>query len=303
MLLLGMIASAYVYGALLETYSPGRLIQVVQGSAVVTIVLNGLAMWKQEARNRARAMAPAGPETGFATAWARLARQRGMMRLLVVIGFGTAGFGMADVLLEPYGGQVLAMSVAQTTRLTVFLALGSLIGFTLASRWLGRGARPIDMAILGAALGVPAFGGIVLTSVAASVPVLVAATLLAGFGAGLFGHGTLTATMRAAPRDQIGLSLGAWGAVQATAAGLAIAVGGIVRDTILAADTAGTTAATPYTAVFAIEVGLLVIALMVAVPLWLKPKAGTDQGSAAADADMAAASGYAAPRLADGRTG
>ncbi len=303
MLLLGMIASACVYGAILETYSPGRLIQVVQGSAAVTIVLNGLAMWKQEARNRARAMASSGPETGFATSWARLARQRGMMRLLVVIGFGTAGFGMADVLLEPFGGQVLAMSVAETTRLTVYLALGSLIGFMLASRWLGRGARPIDMAILGAALGVPAFGGIVLASVAASVPVLVAATLLAGFGAGLFGHGTLTATMRAAPRDQIGLSLGAWGAVQATAAGLAIAMGGIVRDTILAAGTAGTRAATPYTAVFAIEVGLLVIALMVAVPLWLKPKAGADQGSSVADADMAAASGYAAPHLADGRTG
>ena len=59
------------------------------------------------------------------------------------------------------------------------------------------------------------------------------ATLLAGFGAGLFGHGTLTATMRAAPKDQIGLALGAWGAVQATAAGLGVALGGIARDLIL----------------------------------------------------------------------
>ena len=281
MLLLGMIVSAYAYGALLENYTPGRLIQVVQGSAVVTIVLNGVAMWKQEARNRARATAPPGPEVSFAAAWMRLARQPGMIRLLAIIAFGTAGFGMADVLLEPYGGQVLAMTVAQTTRLTVFLALGSLIGFTLASRWLGRGARPMDMAIYGAAVGVPAFGLIVLASVTASVPLLIGATMLAGFGAGLFGHGTLTATMRAAARDQIGLSLGAWGAVQATAAGTAIAIGGAVRDAVLATEAAGASASAPYTVVFGIEAGLLVLALLLAAPLWgrdrvAKPGKSTD---------------------------
>ena len=139
MLLLGMIVSAFCYGALLENYTPGRLIQVIQGSAVVTVALNFFAMWKQEARDRRRATAPKGPEVGFAEAWARLTERRGMLRLLAVIALGTAGFGMADVLLEPFGGQVLHMSVAETTRLTVFLACGSLIGFTMASRWLGRG--------------------------------------------------------------------------------------------------------------------------------------------------------------------
>ena len=57
-------------------------------------------------------------------------------------------------------------------------------------------------------------------------------TGLIGLGSGLFGHGTLTATMNAAPPDQTGLALGAWGAVQATAAGLAIALGGIIRDVV-----------------------------------------------------------------------
>jgi BCD family chlorophyll transporter-like MFS transporter len=40
-----------------------------------------------------------------------------------VIALGTMGFGMADVLLEPYGGQVLGLTVAQTTKLTAVLAL------------------------------------------------------------------------------------------------------------------------------------------------------------------------------------
>jgi BCD family chlorophyll transporter-like MFS transporter len=261
MLLVGMIVSAFVFGALLEDYTPGRLIQVIQGAAVVTIVLNSIAMWKQEARNRDRANAPA-TEQSFGAAWARLTARRGITHLLVVIALGTAGFGMADVLLEPFGGQVLNMSVAETTRLTVYLALGSLGGFGLASRWLGRGGRAMDVACYGAVVGVPAFGMIIAAGFVQAAPLLIAGTLAAGFGAGLFGHGTLTATMRSAPRDQIGLSLGAWGAVQTTAAGIAIACGGVIRDLALVTDVGGTAAAGQYTPVFALEAALLFLAVM-----------------------------------------
>jgi MFS transporter, BCD family, chlorophyll transporter len=266
MLLLGMMASAAVFGALLENYSPGRLIQVIQGCAVVTIVLNGIALWKQEPRNRERAQSAVRPPA-FGESWRRLRTRPGTLRLLVVIGLGTAGFGMADVLMEPFGGQVLLMSVAQTTKLTIVLAFGSLVGFGLASRWLARSAQPMDVAGLGAAVGVPAFGIVILSAFASSTPMLLVGTLMAGFGAGLFGHGTLTATMRAAPRDQIGLALGAWGAVQTTAAGIAIAVGGVIRDAIAFSHAAGGTVADAYIPVFALEAGLLMLALIAAIPL------------------------------------
>jgi BCD family chlorophyll transporter-like MFS transporter len=269
MLLVGMILSALVYGALLDTYTPGRLIQVIQGTAVVTIALNGFAMWQQEARNRTRASTPRA-EIAFTTALADLSARPGMLRLLAVIALGTAGFGMADVLLEPFGGQVLAMTVAQTTRLTVVLAFGSLVGFALASRWLGRdGLQPMTVALMGAAIGVPAFGLVMASAVLLTVPLLIVATLMAGFGAGLFGHGTLTATMRAAPRDQIGLSLGAWGAVQTTAAGAAVALGGVIRDVMLLSPGPAATAtpAAPYLPVFGLEALLLLLALIVALPL------------------------------------
>ena len=228
-----------------------------------------------------------------------------MFRLLAVIAFGTAGFGMADVLLEPFGGQVLLMSVAETTRLTVFLACGSLVGFTMASRWLSRGAQPVAMAVRGALIGVPAFGMIVWSSEMLFVPMLMVGTLIAGFGAGLFGHGTLTATMRSAPRDQIGLSLGAWGAVQATSAGLAIAVGGVVRDAILANETVGSSAATPYISVFMLEIGLLLLALLLALPLLSRNSAETGGGMPvprAFGAPRSDANGAAAP-FAEGRAG
>ncbi|MEM6743034.1 MAG: PucC family protein, partial [Pseudomonadota bacterium] len=265
MLLVGMAASAIVFGWLLEAYSPGRLIQVVQGAAVVTVVLNGIALWKQEARDRARAASPK-PDEDFMRAWRSLMRHPGATRMLAVTALGTLGFGMADVLLEPYGGQALAMSVAETTRLTAVLAAGTLAGFALASRGLGRGGDPSRMAALGAGLGLPAFAMIIHAAYAGSVAVFVAGVLLAGVGAGLFGHGTLTATMRSAPRERIGLSLGAWGAAQATAAGLGVAAGGVIRDAMLWA-MPGTSPATPYLPAFALEIRFRALAFITARPL------------------------------------
>ena len=40
--------------------------------------------------------------------------------------------------------------------------------------------------------------------------------------------------MNLAPRDQVGLALGAWGAIQATAAGIGVALSGVLRDLIAA---------------------------------------------------------------------
>jgi BCD family chlorophyll transporter-like MFS transporter len=91
-----------------------------------------------------------------------------------------------------------------------------------------------------------------------------AGVLLIGFGGGLFAHGTLTATMRHAPRDGIGLALGAWGAVQATAAGVAMALGGVLRDLATIDPTAR---AEGYAMVYALEVVLLLVTVAAMAPL------------------------------------
>ncbi len=268
MLLFGMVFSALVFGALLENYTPGRLIQVIQGVAVTTAVLNLVAMWQQEARDRgrARAMKEARPMQ-FGEAWNALIQRPGMIRLLVIIGLGTFGFGMADVLLEPYGGQVLGLSVANTTKLTALFALGTLIGFGVASKVLGQGASPVRYSIIGAAIGIPGFFAIILSSTLSVIPLFLLGTFLIGLGTGLFGHATLTATIRSAPAHQIGLSLGAWGAVQATAAGVGIALAGIVRDLIVGLQhIAGNAPQTPYNFVFSVEIVFLLLAMLVTLP-------------------------------------
>jgi len=265
MLLVGMVVSALWFGAVLADFLPGKLIQAIQGAAVLTIILNGVALWKQEPR-RHLAAAIAQPPS-FRQAWERFAAGGQVTRRLLAIGIGTAAFSMEDVLLEPYGGQILHLSVSGTTSLTAALAIGGLAGFGLASRILSRGYDPFRMASTGALVGLPAFASVILAAPLASPALFALGTALIGFGAGLFGHGTLTATMNLAPKSQAGLALGAWGAVQASAAGIAIALGGIIRDLVA---TTAHTAAFAYDSVYALEIVLLIAALVTMLPL-LRP--------------------------------
>ncbi len=267
MLLFGMIASALIFGALLVDFTPARLIQVIQGCALATMVLNVVALWKQETRhtvqNRPNRVAPT-----FRQAWESFTENSRAVRRLVAVGLGTMAFSMEDVLLEPYGGQVLHLTVSSTTKLTATLAVGGLLGFALASRVLSRGFDPFRMATYGALVGIPAFMAVITAAPTGSVLLFGAGTALIGFGAGLFGHGTLTATMQNATAEQTGLALGAWGAVQATAAGVAVALGGIIRD-VIAAVVPGyrPEQGVGYTAVYSLEVILLVATLITMLPL------------------------------------
>ncbi len=267
MLLLGMIVSAFAFGAALADFSPLRLVQVIQACAVITLVLNSVAAWKQEGRNAARRN-PLRQQPSFRESWDSFAQGGHAVRRLMAVGFGTMGFSMADVLLEPYGGQILHLSVAATTSLTATLAAGGLVGLALASRVLSRGADPFRMASYGAMAGIPAFALVIASAPFEAPEFFALGTLMVGFGAGLFGHGTLTATMNLAPRNQVGLAIGAWGATQAVAAGLAIAFGGIVRDVVASSAAQGEYGqAAGYMSVYALEILLLVWTLVAMAPL------------------------------------
>ncbi|MFZ4690217.1 MAG: PucC family protein [Polymorphobacter sp.] len=273
MLLVGSIISALAFGAFLKDFSPGRLIQVIQGSAVITIFLNFIALWKQETRRPARLQkAPPPPQPDFREAWDSFIMQGQALRRLVAVGLGTLAFSMEDILLEPYGGQVLGLGVGATTELTAAFAGGGLVGFSLASSILSRGGDPFRMASAGALLGLPAFGMVILAASTLSAPLFSIAVLMIGCGAGLFAHGTLTATINFAPKNQIGMALGAWGAVQATAAGLGAALGGILRDVFTGVPLHGPWAAVAdgYVVVYALEMLLLLATLVAMVPLLRK---------------------------------
>jgi BCD family chlorophyll transporter-like MFS transporter len=245
-------------------------------------------LWKQEPRHPPRGQPKQRTDPTFREAWAQFCAGGDAVRRLVIVGLGTMGFGMADVVLEPYGGQVLDMSVSSTTKLTALLAFGGLTGFAYAWFHLGRGGDSYRVTQLGALLGLPAFGLVIAAAPLGMPAVFVLGNFLIGFGGALFWHGTLTATMDRAPRDQAGLALGAWGAVQATAAGCAMGMSGILRDVVDAGllgvgevmGMASTVAA--YMSVYAIEICFLLITVVATVPLIRRARA---EQAAAAGAD------------------
>ena len=266
MLLVGMILSSLIFGYLLHDFSPGALIRSIQGAAVLTLVLNITALWKQEARTKRLANAHEA-DVDFVAALKLFTQGEQALRRLLAVGLGTMAFSMGDVLLEPFGGEILHLPVSHTTLLTALLAFGGLTGFAWASHVLGRrGADPFRMACGGVLVGVPAFTAVLMSAPQASLLLFALGTLFIGFGAGLFGHGTLTATMNHAPPGQAGLAMGAWGAVQATAAGLAMALGGIIRDLMALVVDSGTA----YAFVYSLEVVLLLITLYAMYPLITK---------------------------------
>ena len=273
MLLAGTLVSALVFGFLLQDYNHVLLIKVIQGSAVVTVVLNGIALWKQEPRDARRAAEGPAQNRPFAEAWRDFVSGGRASRLLVAVGLGSAGFGMQDVLLEPYGGEIMAMAVGDTSLLTAVAASGAIVAFAISARALSRGFDAVRLAGIGCLIGVAAFAAIIFAAPLNSVPLLMTGGTLIGFGGGFFTVGTLIEAMRLDESEHNGLAVGAWGAVYASAAGLALAGGALLRDLVLQAGEAGLLgpalvgAEAGYSIVYHLEIAALFLALVALGPL------------------------------------
>lgn len=273
MLLLGMVMASAVFSLVLQSFSPTRLVAVVQGAALTTMVLNTLALWKQEARGtvvRAEADAARPP---FREVWQRFAAQPHTRRFLVAVALGTAAFNMQDIVLEPYGGAILKLPVAATSLLTAGMALGSVIAFAIAARLLQRGFDAHRLAALGLLIGIVAFSAVIFAAPLDSGWLFRAGNLLIGLGGGLFAVSTLVVAMGLESAGGAGLALGAWGAMQATAGGLAVALGGTLRDgfeALAAHGWLGSAMSEPqvaYSVVYHLEIALLFGTLIAIGPL------------------------------------
>lgn len=275
MFLIGAGISAIIIGWLLKDFGNVKLIQVVQGTAVATVVLNLIALWKQESVRPMSKEERAAPRPSFRDAWDDFASGGDAGRLLVVVFIGTLAFTMQDVLLEPYGGEILGLSVSATTFLTAMWAGGALIGFGFAAKWLAAGINPYRMGARGLLVGVIAFTAVIFAAPMDSSVVFFFGAGLIGLGGGLFSVSTLTAAMTM-PVQGIagrGLALGAWGAAQATAAGVGVALGGTIRDVVNSQVLSGNWEADfvgpslGYSVVYHLEIGLIFVTLIALGPL------------------------------------
>ncbi len=274
MLLVGMVISGIVFSLFLNPFTQFQLIQVVQGAAAVTMFLNIIALWKQEARQPHKT-SPAIKRPDFRESWHQFVSQGQVKRYLVMLGLGTAAFSMQEIILEPYGGEILSLSVSQTSLLTAIMSVGALIAFALAARWLARGIDPYRIAALALLVGLFAFSAVIFAEPLNSPTLFRLGTSLIGFGAGLFSISTLIIAMQMDNAGMTGMAIGAWGAVNTTASGVGISLGGLIRDLISGYAKHGILGdalnhpATGYQFVYHIEIYLMFATLIALGPLVL----------------------------------
>ena len=234
MLIIGTVLSAVIVSGLLVDYSHMLLIKVMQGSAIAFVGLTVFALWQQEQLN------PDGSiKSDLKTVRIRLSlwesiqlvsKERVLQGLLVVIFIATMAFATHDVLLEPYGGQVLNMSVSATMQLTALWGLATVVGVLLAAYLLWRRKAPVMLIAAGCAVGLIGFAIISIASDATLVEPFRIGIVLISLGRGLFLVGSIILVMSLTDVSHAGLFLGIWGIVQAMAQGIGTIGGGVVRD-------------------------------------------------------------------------
>jgi BCD family chlorophyll transporter-like MFS transporter len=239
MLILGTIVSALFLSNLLVDYSHRRLIEVMQGCAILFVVLTTLALFNQEKLKRDGSIDSELEVVRVRlTLWESfrlLNGQRTLQGLFAVIFLATMAFTTHDVLLEPYGGQVLGMSVAATLRLTVIWGVAMMAGVAAAAGLLWGKRTPMWVMGAGCVVGLTGFG---IISYAGSAQLLDSFRLGVGFismGRGLFLVGSVILVMSLTDISHAGFLLGVWGIVQAMAQGIGTIGGGLLRDLAYAA--------------------------------------------------------------------
>jgi BCD family chlorophyll transporter-like MFS transporter len=262
----GLIAGAGIIGQLLGTYNASQLLMVAIGLATVAFVLALIAVLGQEPQTaEVKVSAAIARDTSFGKTLHEIVLADPQVRLFfVLVLFAFVGTLAQDVFLEPYGALVLGMDVGQTTQLTVFWGLGLMAAMLLSGwiliRWLGY----MMVLRIGLVVSMAVFAGIIFTGAAGNVGLFRILVLVMGVGTGMAGAGMLTIVINFTSLLRAGLLLGVWGVANQ----LGRAAGSLMGGTVVASVQSITSNAfTAYAAVFAIEIGMLLVALLLSFRL------------------------------------
>jgi BCD family chlorophyll transporter-like MFS transporter len=275
MMIAGFVVTAGVSGALLDPYSPQRLLAVAASVAVMAVLVAALAIRGMEsgmagrpaqgafAQARVEDEAPA-TASDFRTALREVWSEPQARRFTVFVFCSMLAFSAQDLILEPFAGSVLGFSLGESTRLSGVQHGGTLVGMLLAaaagSRWGGRSWGSLRSWTVGGCIasGLALFGLSAAGLLGAAWPFKANVWLL-GLCTGAFSIAAIGSMMRLAGvggTHRVGIRMGLWGGAQSMAFALGGLAGTAASDLMrwLIADTG-----TAYAVVFAFE-GLVFLA-------------------------------------------
>jgi len=228
-MILFIIATSLALAYLLEPFSRDALytafglvwlvacVLVLVGSAGVEPAATG-----QTPKNKAD-----NPLTSFRLLADNPAALRFFVYLLIVL----ISIHAQDVLLEPFGAEVLGMSVATTSRLASIWGVGLLLTLTAGTPLVRRYGKK-NCANVGGAVAALAFALIIITGWLGNAGLFMGAVLLLGLGGGLMTISNLSFMLDMTVPQAAGLYIGAWGVADFVGRAIGTIFSGLLRDVL-----------------------------------------------------------------------
>lgn len=170
----------------------------------------------------------------------------------------TISLFMQEAVLEPYGGEVFGMTIAQTTLLNSFWGIGILIGYSTTGFLVVPRLGKQKTTKIGCILVSVCFCLIILAGLTQEQSLLKTAMVLFGIAAGVTTIGAISLMLDLTAAATAGTFIGAWGLAQALSRAIATFSGGVVLDIGRAIFTAPILA---YGLVFALQAVGMILAI------------------------------------------
>ena len=226
MMILGIVLTSATASALLDPFSPGRLVRVTACVAGVAFVVAVLAVWGMEGRAQAAAR-PSRAAQPFKQALRDVWAEPQARRFAVFVFVSMLAYSAQEVVLEPFAGSVFHLTPGETAGLTGLQHTGVLAGMAcvalcclFAGEFRQRAMRAWTVG--GCIASTLAMGGMAAAALVGPAWPLHLSVLLLGAANGAFAVSAIGAMMGLAGsgREQReGTRVGLWGAAQAIAFG------------------------------------------------------------------------------------
>lgn len=295
LMILGIVVTAGVTGALLDPFSFDRLVTITAATGAIAFLVTLLATWNIERNGRDRAVGHAmqgvsKPSFRDALSEAWDDSERRLFTLFVFVSM--LAYSAQDLILEPFGGLIHGMTPGETTALSGTQHGGVLLGMILVGTlgtWAGRrwpGTLRL-VTVLGCSISALMLGGLAFSTNAPGAWPIDANVFALGLSNGAFAVAAIGSMMALAAKGpggtaRAGVRMGVWGAAQAVAFGLGNVVGAVAVDVTGALTN---DVATSYRMVFLGEGVVFLLAAVIATRLDLGREAPR---LAAPEADLAA---------------
>jgi BCD family chlorophyll transporter-like MFS transporter len=242
MLMVGIIIGAIITGSLLKTIDLDTPLPVVQASinrifTIIPAVVFGLTIIatfgveKKYSRYKTRSTLVDREDQitlGRALKVLTASRQTGLFFVFLLT--MTLCLFFQEPILEPYGGEIFGMTIADTTKLNAYWGTGTLIGLGLTGFAIVPRLGKKNTTKLGCFLVAASFVIIIAAGLTRSPAVLRMAVLILGFSSGITTTGALSLMLDLTAAETAGTFIGAWGLSQALARATATVAGGALLD-------------------------------------------------------------------------